>query len=229
MLALRANRTVSVDALIDGLWGDRPTASAAKNVQHYIWRLRKALDANGSGAQIVTRGRGYELQLPEEAVDASRFERLVERARREAEHGIADGAVKGALELWRGAPLADVASEPFAGPEIRRLEELHLRALELTIDAELAAGRVGSLHNRRRSLGCALMGRQRRGRHSHGDHAVNPSAPGQRRMPSEQILAPRRAPRSPRGQSGRLRGGQAFDCSSSRIRCSSSAEISPRA
>jgi DNA-binding SARP family transcriptional activator/WD40 repeat protein len=145
MLALRANRTVSVDVLIDGLWGDRPTASAAKNVQHYIWRLRKALDANGSGAQIVTRGRGYELQLPEEAVDAARFERLVERARREAEQGIADGAVKGALELWRGAPLADVAEEPFAGPEIRRLEELHLRALELTIDAELAAGRHGEV------------------------------------------------------------------------------------
>ncbi|HEX3263398.1 MAG TPA: BTAD domain-containing putative transcriptional regulator, partial [Solirubrobacterales bacterium] len=54
-----------------------------------------------------------------------------------------------ALELWRGAPLADVASEPFAGAEIGRLEELHLRAIGLSIDAELAAGRhadvLGSL------------------------------------------------------------------------------------
>ena len=43
MLALRANRTVSTDELIDGLWGERPPASAAKNVQHYVSQLRKAL------------------------------------------------------------------------------------------------------------------------------------------------------------------------------------------
>ena len=149
MLALRANRTVAADDLIDGLWGDSPPASAAKNVQLYVFRLRRALGTDDSGARIVTRGRDYQLQLPQDAVDAARFERLVERARREVERGIADGSAQGALELWRGAPLADVAEEPFAGPEIRRLEELHLRALELTIDAELAAGRhaeaIGSL------------------------------------------------------------------------------------
>ena len=37
--------------------------------------------------------------------------------------------------------LADVADEPFAAPEIRRLEELRLEAAELAIDADLAAGR----------------------------------------------------------------------------------------
>jgi WD40 repeat protein/DNA-binding SARP family transcriptional activator len=141
MLALRANHTVGADELIDGLWGDRPPESAAKNVQSYVSHLRKGLASDDSGARIVTRGRGYELKLPDDAVDAARFERLVERARAEAERGIVDGSAQGALELWRGAPLADVAAEPFAGAEIRRLEELHLRALELAIDAELAAGR----------------------------------------------------------------------------------------
>jgi DNA-binding SARP family transcriptional activator/WD40 repeat protein len=141
LLALRANRTVSADELIDGLWGERPPASAAKNVQLYVSRLRKALDANGTEARIVTRGRGYEFELPDDALDAARFEELVERARREAEQGIVDGAAQGALDLWQGAPLADVAGEPFAAPEIRRLEELHLRAIELAIDGELAVGR----------------------------------------------------------------------------------------
>src|SRR5512133_2484907 len=61
MLALRANRTVSVDDLIDGLWGDRPPASATKNVQYYVSQLRKELGSDGSGATILTRGRGYEL------------------------------------------------------------------------------------------------------------------------------------------------------------------------
>jgi len=142
MLALRANRTVSAGELIDGLWGEDPPESAAKNVQLYVSQLRKALDTDGSGARIVTHGRGYELQLPEDAVDATRFERLVEEAAREpASAAGANGAASAALELWRGAPLADVASEPFAAPEIGRLEELHLRAVELAIDAELAAGR----------------------------------------------------------------------------------------
>jgi DNA-binding SARP family transcriptional activator len=82
MLALRANRTVGTDDLIDGLWGERPPQTAAKNVQNYVSQLRKELASDDSGASIVTHGRGYELKLPEDAVDAARFERLVERARR---------------------------------------------------------------------------------------------------------------------------------------------------
>src|SRR5918994_7361565 len=153
MLALRANHTVSADELIDGLWGEDPPASAAKNLQLYVSQLRKALDAGGAGASIVTRGRGYELRLPEGAVDATRFERLVaEAARQPASAAAANGAASAALELWRGAPLADVASQPFAAPEIGRLEELHLRAVELTIDAELAAGRHGEVIGRLEAL-----------------------------------------------------------------------------
>jgi DNA-binding SARP family transcriptional activator len=127
MLALEVGHTVSADRLVEGLWGESPPASAPKMVQLYVSRLRRVLD--GDGARIVTRGRGYELQLPEGAVDAVRFERLVDTQPREA------------LALWRGEPLADLADEPFAAAEIRRLEELRLRATELAIDADLAAGR----------------------------------------------------------------------------------------
>ena len=141
MLALRANRTVAADELIDGLWAEHPPASAAKNLQSYVSQLRKALASDGAGASIVTRGRGYELRVAEEAVDALRFEDLVEEAARQPTGAGANGLAGAALELWRGAPLADVASEPFAAPEIGRLEELHMRAIELAIDAELAAGR----------------------------------------------------------------------------------------
>ena len=127
MLTLEVGHTVSADRLVEGLWGESAPASAPKMVQLYVSRLRRVLD--GNGARIVTRGRGYELQLPEEAVDAVRFERLVDTQPREA------------IALWRGEPLADLADEPFAAAEIRRLEELRLRATELAIDADLAAGR----------------------------------------------------------------------------------------
>ena len=152
MLALRANRTVAADELIDGLWADHPPASAAKNLQSYVSELRKALASDGGGASIVSRGRGYELRVAEEAVDALRFEDLVEEAARQPTGTGANGLAGAALELWRGAPLANVASEPFAAPEIGRLEELHLRAIELAIDAELAAGRHAEVVGRLEAL-----------------------------------------------------------------------------
>src|SRR5690349_13106377 len=119
MLALHANAPVSADRLIAGLWGDEPPATASKLVQLHVSQLRKQLA--GSGAEILTRGRGYELRVDPDAVDALRFERL-----------LTDGGngrhVLDALALWRGPPLDDLADEPFAAPEIRRLEDLWLQA-----------------------------------------------------------------------------------------------------
>ena len=130
MLALNAGATVSSERLIEGLWGEQEPATATKLVQVYVSQLRKALAASGDGAEIVTRGRGYELRLGSGDVDARRFERL-----------IAQAAPREAMALWRGPPLDDMAGEPFAAAEIRRLEELRLGALELAIERDLAAGR----------------------------------------------------------------------------------------
>ena len=55
---------------------------------------------------------------------------------------IASGA---ALGLWRGAPLADLAYEPFAQAAIGRLDEIRLAALEQRIAADLALGRHAEL------------------------------------------------------------------------------------
>jgi DNA-binding SARP family transcriptional activator/WD40 repeat protein len=140
MLGLEPNRAVSADRLIEGLWGEQPPPSAAKMVQNYVWRLRGAL-ADDGGTEILTRGRAYELRIDTELVDVCRLERLVSEAARAAEAGQPSSSARAALALFRGDPLADVADEPFAIGEIRRLEELRLVAFELAIDADLAAGR----------------------------------------------------------------------------------------
>jgi len=132
MLALHANTPVSADRLIEGLWGEQPPASAPKLVQVLVSQLRKQLA--GADAEIVTRGRGYELRVDPDAVDALHFERLLTSG----ENG---SHMREALALWRGPPLDDLADEPFAAPEIRRLEDLWLDAREAAIDAELAEGR----------------------------------------------------------------------------------------
>ena len=128
MLALQVGRTVTADRLVEGLWGEEPPASAPKMVQLYVSHLRPLLE--GSGARIVTRNGGYELQLSGDEVDVVRFERLLDESR-----------AREALALWRGDALADLAGEPFAAAEIRRLDDLRLRAAESAIEVDLAAGR----------------------------------------------------------------------------------------
>src|SRR4051812_38580955 len=137
MLALHPNATVSVDRLVDGLWGEDPPATAPKMVQLYVSQLRRLLA--GADAEIVTHGRGYELGVGTEAVDVVRFERLVEEASRSVE--APNDLAHEALALWHGSALADVAEEPFAAAEIRRLGELWLRASELAVEGDLADGR----------------------------------------------------------------------------------------
>src|SRR5262245_27706055 len=110
MLALQAGRPVPAARLAEGLWGEEQPPSASKMVELYVHQLRRLLA--GNGAEIATRGRGYELRLSDGEVDATRFERLLGAAR-----------PREALALWRGDPLCDIADEPFAAAEIRRLEE----------------------------------------------------------------------------------------------------------
>jgi YVTN family beta-propeller protein len=144
ILLLHRGEVVSVDRLVDELWGEQPPDTATKTVQVYVSRLRKEL---GRGF-LLTRGRGYMLDVEADRVDASRFERLTDEGRSALDEGDASTAsdlLRQALGLWRGPPLADLAYEPFAQSEIARLEELRLVALEYRIEADLAVGRHAGL------------------------------------------------------------------------------------
>ena len=77
MLALHPNTTVSSDDLVEGLWGEHPPSTGPKMVQQYVSQLRRVLDGDGDGAEIVTHGRGYELHIAPDCVDAGRFRRFV--------------------------------------------------------------------------------------------------------------------------------------------------------
>ena len=152
MLLLHANEVVSSDRLMDALWADASPEDAAKALTVAVSRLRKVLEpgrARGAdGRLLLTRPPGYELRLDGEQLDLHRFERLVSDARdaRDADDAAtAAELLREALELWRGAPLADLAYESFGQAEIARLDEARLTALEHRIDAELALGRHDDL------------------------------------------------------------------------------------
>ncbi len=132
VLLLHANETVSVDVLVDELWGESSPPTAAKIVRNAVSLLRREL-----GDRLVTAPPGYLLRVEPGELDRE----LVERA-------LAGGelpALEEALSLWRGQPLSQFAYEPFAQAEIARLEELRLSVLEARFDAELACGRHASV------------------------------------------------------------------------------------
>jgi DNA-binding SARP family transcriptional activator/WD40 repeat protein len=144
VLVLHRGEVVSVDRLVDELWGERVPAAAAKTVQVYVSHLRKVL---GAGV-IVTQGRAYRLAVAPEQVDAVRFEALGAEGRRALASGDAARAKErlcSALGLWRGEPLAEFAYEPFAQAAIARLQDARLAALEDRIEADLALGADGEL------------------------------------------------------------------------------------
>ena len=61
LLACRRGRDVSVEALVDAMWGDDPPPSAAKTVQSHVVRLRQSLAA--AGDPIETSPGGYRLNI----------------------------------------------------------------------------------------------------------------------------------------------------------------------
>ena len=98
---------------------------------------------------LVTTPAGYRLRVRPGELDAERFERRVAdgpstRWRRGAP-STRRRELREALELWRGPPLAELAAMPFAPAEIARLEEQRLAALEVRVEADLAAGRHAEL------------------------------------------------------------------------------------
>ena len=134
LLLHNANRVVSRERLIDGLWGDAPPETAVTTVQVYVSRLRKLLP----DATLETRPPGYLLAAEPATIDLWRFEALVAEAR-DAHPEHASSLLREALALWRGRPLAEF-DEPFAQIEGGRLEDLRLAAIEQRVEADLALG-----------------------------------------------------------------------------------------
>ncbi len=96
----------------------------------------------------MTRAPGYMLRVEPGDVDLERFDALVATARAATAAGDparASTALSEALALWRGAPLADLADEPFARDAVPPLEERRVAALEDRFDADLALGRHAAL------------------------------------------------------------------------------------
>ena len=152
ILLLDANRIVSIDRLAEELYGGAPPVSAVTQVHRQISELRLLLEPGRppgtAGSVIETRPPGYRIRVAPDALDllsssASRTTPAAALASGDA--GAAVARYREALAQWRGAPLADLAFEPFASPVIERLTDLRLTIAERCLAAELELGRGAEL------------------------------------------------------------------------------------
>ncbi|WP_244929340.1 BTAD domain-containing putative transcriptional regulator [Nocardioides sp. W7] len=157
-LALARGRAVSVDGIVDLLWGDEPPPGSVATLQGYVSSLRRVLEPDRArrapASVLVTVAPGYALRLPEDAIDAVRFEREVadtharlqavpalgESPLDTAELAAAVSVLDTALARWRGTPYSELSEAAGAVAERHRLEELRLVALEDRAVAGLALG-----------------------------------------------------------------------------------------
>jgi DNA-binding SARP family transcriptional activator len=153
VLAVHAGQVVSTDRIIGEVWGDDAPESVISTLQVNVSRLRRSMGERGAGSResptrhgprIVRRAPGYLLDLPDEAVDARRFARLLEAARvwLVDDPTAALRQLDEAMSLVTGSPLADVAAAlgSTTGAEVARMQEMVLLAREIRLTALLALG-----------------------------------------------------------------------------------------
>lgn len=180
ILALEANKVVTVDHLVDLVWYGSPSRTAWQAVRVYVCRLRHTLDTRTTdsrttdrGARLITEGHGYVLRTDPLQVDAHRVRALVRQARASTDDIEKAGLYRRALALWRGPALADVVC---AEAQLAQgLHEHRLAATEECLDAELRLGRhlavlgeltdlVAQYPNQQRFVGQLMLALYRCGR-----------------------------------------------------------------
>jgi DNA-binding SARP family transcriptional activator len=180
VLLVRANRSVTIDTLVDVLWGTDAPQRPANSLQVHVYRLRQVLDRP---ERLRGVSGGYQLDVAPDELDAFVFADLHSTARNAVQDGDLESAVAGfreALTLWRGTPYADVDEANLVAPEARRLAEARMVAYEELYDAELELGRareivpeltelVAAYPLRERIIGQLMMALYRSGRQSRAE------------------------------------------------------------
>ncbi|AHH97558.1 AfsR/SARP family transcriptional regulator [Kutzneria albida] len=139
LLALSANRPLSLASVADALWTGRPPASHGELVNRYVRRLRLLC---GPELRLSAVGRGvYQLDLAPEQLDLLQFGRLTAQARADYEAGDLEAAYdtyQQALDCWRGPVLA---GHEQTGPVVDVLSRQRLSATLALADVGRLLGR----------------------------------------------------------------------------------------
>jgi predicted ATPase/DNA-binding SARP family transcriptional activator len=139
-LVVHVGDPLSVDRLVDELWGGAGSGGAARTVQTYMSQLRKLFLREA--ATLTTQPAGNALEVDPGDIDAYRFSQGLAAAGAEDDSARRLEKLDEALALWRGRPLREFADAGWADREASRLETLHLQALQRRYDTLLDLDRA---------------------------------------------------------------------------------------
>ncbi|MFV2171868.1 BTAD domain-containing putative transcriptional regulator [Actinomadura sp. LOL_011] len=146
-LAAAHGRMVPADTLVEDLWAGTAPPRAGAGLQSFVSHLRRALEPRRPprtpARVLVTAPPGYALRLPDENVDAWRFDALVDEAGALLAAGDPAAArrrAEDALARWGGPAYAEFAGLPWAAAEAVRLDERRRLAVERRAEALLGLG-----------------------------------------------------------------------------------------
>ncbi|GAA1928190.1 hypothetical protein GCM10009753_72400 [Streptantibioticus ferralitis] len=136
-LLLASAAPVSIDRLIDTVWGPETPATAVKQIRNATSDLRRLHPRLAENLRLA--GDGYQLALDGCRVDAATFPRRVVEARKLLAEGRTEqalGGLRSALSLWRG-PVLGGLDRPALQAQIAALNELRLVTMEQRVELEL--------------------------------------------------------------------------------------------
>ncbi len=146
VLLLERDRVVSVDRLIELLWGDEAD-KALSSLQAYISRLRSTLEPHrrprDPARVLVSQPPGYRLIVDRSQVDLYQFEDETATGLewlRDGRPGDARTIFDSALARWTGPVLPELSFEPFVISTASRVNGVRVSALEGAAEARLALG-----------------------------------------------------------------------------------------
>lgn len=142
-LLLSANEVVTVDRLVDMVWGPAVPPSAEANLRNHVTGLRRRLAAAEPGQHVLARSGGYLVVVRPGELDLTNFDELTRKGSQALHHGWHTSAawlLGRATRLWRGDLLTNVTVHGAAEPVLARLREARVGALESYFQARIGAG-----------------------------------------------------------------------------------------
>jgi DNA-binding SARP family transcriptional activator len=142
-LLWHSNRVVSVQALIDAVWGSSPPTTARTQIHICVSEIRRRLAPFGLHRILETIPPGYRVRVGANELDLHVFDQLAARGRALRVRGRLDEAAScfaQALRLWRGAPFAGLDGEKITW----MAERLAVRRLDVSeeyFDVRIRLGR----------------------------------------------------------------------------------------
>lgn len=166
MLVINHNRPVSVESLIDAVWGARPVPAARASIQSYVSNLRRLLATAGVEPQAVLASAppGYRLSFADAHWDLGRFSTERNLGMQAAAAGRFDDAsshLSVALAEWRGPVLDDLREFAFVDAFATVLYEDKVVAQVARAEADIACGRAHAIIGELEALSAAHPYRER--------------------------------------------------------------------